>query len=129
MRLCWEFHDLRTPWGPIKLEQRGVHSFRVTYGKQVDDGLTYGRAAAMLGSDIMHWLACESHLDNRTRTDQRAGYAFDYVSPPADHREPLRELRRRIGAFRVLCEEGDETDTGAAWELLDDIEDALKVLG
>lgn len=40
----------------------------------------------------------------------------------------LAELKRRIGAFRILCEESNETDTGAAWELLDDIEDALRGL-
>lgn len=45
--------------------------------------------------------------------------------PPAVE---LAEIARKIGAFRILCEEASETDTGAAWELLDEIEDALKGL-
>lgn len=50
------------------------------------------------------------------------------VTPEDITRAQLQELARRIGAFRILCEEGESTDTGAAWELLDDIEDALKGL-
>lgn len=46
--------------------------------------------------------------------------------PPADELMELDEIVRKIGAFRILCEEGESTDTGAAWELLDEIEDTLK---
>ena len=45
-KLCHEFKELSTPWGPIKLEQDGIDRFTVTYGKQVETGLTYGRACA-----------------------------------------------------------------------------------
>lgn len=69
MRLCHEFKELETPWGPIKLEQRGKDNFRVTYGLQVDDNLTYGQAAAKLGQAQMHWPACESMLDNRMKEE------------------------------------------------------------
>lgn len=65
MNLCHEFKELETPWGPIKLEQINRNCFRVTYGKQVDDGLTYTEAAAKLGQAIMHYLACLDKLDNR----------------------------------------------------------------
>lgn len=45
---------------------------------------------------------------------------------PAPERAELAEIVRRIEAFRILTEESGHTDTGAAWELLDEIEDALK---
>lgn len=67
MRVCHEFPDLQTPWGPVKLEQRGKDNFRVTYGKQVDDYLCYTDACAKLGQAILHHLACEGRLDNRTK--------------------------------------------------------------
>lgn len=51
---------------PITLEQsesRRVilsgHSFRVTYGRQVKDGLTYTDAALELGAAMMHAAQCE----------------------------------------------------------------------
>lgn len=66
-RLCHEVKDLAFP---IKLEQLGVDRFRVTYGLQVDDELTYGRAAAKYGEAIMHALACDSKLDNRIRGER-----------------------------------------------------------
>lgn len=51
---------------PIKLEQSEGRGklFRVTYGAQVHDGLTYLQAAKELGSCLMHCLACEDKLDN-----------------------------------------------------------------
>ena len=64
MKLCHEFADLKTPWGPIKLEQRGRNNFRVTYGKEVKDRLTYSEACSALGQAQMHWLACEGKLNN-----------------------------------------------------------------
>jgi len=61
MRTCFE-------WGEgtlaITLEQRSDLTFRVTYGREVTDNLNYSRAAAVLGSCIMHALACEDVLDN-----------------------------------------------------------------
>lgn len=62
MRTCFEIDE--KPW-PIKLEQRGSkNSFRVTYGYQVDDWLTYEQAAAKLGQAIMHRAACDGMLDS-----------------------------------------------------------------
>lgn len=55
------------PYSLIKLQQHGRDSFRVTYGQQVNDRLTYSEAAAELGAAIMHRLACESQLDNREK--------------------------------------------------------------
>lgn len=49
----------------LKLEQRGIDSFRVTYGKQVTDRMTYNEAAAEFGSCLMHSLASMGKLDNR----------------------------------------------------------------
>jgi hypothetical protein len=61
MTLCFEIAE--KPW-PIRLEQRGSkNSFRVTYGFQVDDHLTYEQAAAKLGQAIMHRAACDGMLD------------------------------------------------------------------
>jgi len=54
---------------PIQLIQTGVDSFTVIYGKQIDKGLDYGRAAAKYGEAIMHALACEGLLDNREKGD------------------------------------------------------------
>lgn len=64
MRTCWQTEELAFP---IKLEQseNRLGRFRVTYGKQVRSGLSYGDAAKELGSAIMHALACDGQLDNR----------------------------------------------------------------
>lgn len=70
MKLCHEFKDFDTVWGPIKLEQRGKDNFRVTYGRQVDDNLTYGQACAKLGQAQLHWLSCESRVDNRMKGER-----------------------------------------------------------
>jgi hypothetical protein len=35
------------------------------------DNLDYCRAAAKLGESIMHAIACEGKLDNRTKTEAR----------------------------------------------------------
>ena len=67
MKLCY---STKCAGYPIKLHQRGKDNFRVTYGLQVDDGLTYGAAAAKLGQALMHALACESKLDNRERGER-----------------------------------------------------------
>jgi hypothetical protein len=60
MTVCFEINE--KPW-PIRLEQDGG-LFRVTYGYQVDDCLTYGEAASKLGQAIMHRAACDGLLDN-----------------------------------------------------------------
>lgn len=54
----------------IVLSQRGKDNFTVTYGRQVDRGLTYGQACGKLGQAIMHALACEGKLDNRERGER-----------------------------------------------------------
>ena len=50
----------------IKIEQREdiYGRFRVTYGKQVTDGLTYAAAAKEFGLCVMHALACESKIND-----------------------------------------------------------------
>jgi hypothetical protein len=53
------------PAWPIELRQNGVNRFTVTYGRQVESGLTYSQAATKYGEAIMHALACEGRLDNR----------------------------------------------------------------
>lgn len=68
MKLCHTFFE--TPWGPLKLEQHGKDSFRVTYGKEVKDRLTYAQACAALGQSQLHWLACEGHVDNRMKGER-----------------------------------------------------------
>lgn len=70
MRLNHNFTEFNTFWGPLQLEQRGKDNFRVTYGKQVDDNLNYGEAAAKLGQALMHSLACDGKLDNRAKGER-----------------------------------------------------------
>lgn len=67
LTLCLEIPDRE-----IKLEQRGPDRFRVTYSKQVEDNLTYDKAALELGAAIMHSLACDGLLDNSERKSGRA---------------------------------------------------------
>lgn len=63
-KLCWQ---LDLAGYDIKLEQAGRDRFIVTYGKQVSRELNYHDAALDLGASIMHALACESKLDNRSK--------------------------------------------------------------
>ncbi len=63
MKLCGSFPDLLT-----KLEQHDRSKlFRVTYGLEVYDDLTYSEACERLGEAILHALACNSKLDNSGR--------------------------------------------------------------
>jgi len=62
------------PFG-IRLDQTGLDQFTVVYGYQVDAGLTYGEACDKLGQAIMHALACEGAIDNRSKRE--AGTAGD----------------------------------------------------
>jgi hypothetical protein len=55
----------------ITLAQKGVDNFSVQYYKQFTENLTYTEAALELGACIMHALACDSKLDNRTRREAR----------------------------------------------------------
>ena len=49
----------------IKVEQRGEHGlFRVTYGGEVHEGLTYARALHEFGASVFHALACTGMLGN-----------------------------------------------------------------
>lgn len=56
---------------PVQLKQSGVDSFTVVYFKQIKKDLNYEAAATELGACIMHALACESRLDNRTKAEAR----------------------------------------------------------
>ena len=49
---------------PIRVTQHREKTFRVTYGQQVRDHLTYAEAAWALGECILHALACEGKIDN-----------------------------------------------------------------
>jgi hypothetical protein len=55
----------------VRLVQTGFDRFTVEYGLSVKRNLTYGQAAAEYGACIMHALACDGHLDNRTRSEAR----------------------------------------------------------
>ena len=50
----------------IKVEQHGGRKalFKITYGVQVSDNLTYSRAASEFGSCMFHALACDGKLNN-----------------------------------------------------------------
>lgn len=51
---------------PVKVEQHRGHKalFKVTYGLQVRDNLTYLSAATEFGLCMFHALACEGKMDN-----------------------------------------------------------------
>jgi hypothetical protein len=62
MRVCFLIDEL--PW-LIRLEQHETEDlFCVTYGFQVDDGLTYSEAASKLGQALMHRAACDGMLES-----------------------------------------------------------------
>lgn len=61
-KLCWENAEFGFN---ISLHQRGRDNFKVVYGKQVKENLTYGQAARELGSCLMHAMSCEGRVDNR----------------------------------------------------------------
>jgi hypothetical protein len=63
--------DLDSLAFPLRLIQTDFDKFTVEYGKQATKGLDYTRAATELGACIMHALACDGHLDNRTRSEAR----------------------------------------------------------
>jgi hypothetical protein len=48
---------------PIKLEQRASGDFVLTYGNQVQRGLSYRQAARDLGGCIMHAATCDGLID------------------------------------------------------------------
>lgn len=60
-----------SPAYPPTLYQTGFDKFAVRYGLQLKEGLSYAEAAAELGACIMHALACEGRLDNRTKAEAR----------------------------------------------------------
>ena len=71
MQTCFEIPG--GPYARISLEQStearkiaADESFRVTYGMQVKDGLSYADAARELGECTMHRAACDGMLDNET---------------------------------------------------------------
>ncbi len=65
MKTCFE---ITSAGFPIRLEQSEAKSsgnlFRVTYGQEVTEQLSYDEAARELGLAIMHAAACEGKLDN-----------------------------------------------------------------
>lgn len=63
MQTVFEASDMAFP---IKVEQHGGRKalFKVTYGLQVADNLTYARAAAEFGACMFHALACVGKINN-----------------------------------------------------------------
>ena len=55
---------------PIELHQQGRDRFSVRYGLQLKTGLSYAAAASELGACIMHDLACDGLLDNRSKGER-----------------------------------------------------------
>jgi hypothetical protein len=60
-RICDRRVDLA-----VSLMQIGVDKFTVTYGSETTRVLTYVEAAKEYGLCVMHALACEGKLDNRS---------------------------------------------------------------
>jgi len=68
-------------WGPrsglsggmpiVTMTQHGPDSFTVRYGAQTDKRLTYAKACEELGASILHALACDGLIDNRTKAEAR----------------------------------------------------------
>ena len=63
-QLCFENKEIMRSF-PIRLEQTGIESFTVTYGRQITKQLDYNQAALELGACLMHALACEGKLETR----------------------------------------------------------------
>lgn len=55
----------------VTMTQQGPDSFTVRYGMQVRARLDYASACTELGAAIMHALACDSLIDNRTKAEAR----------------------------------------------------------
>lgn len=68
MPVCIRHDDLAFT---VILSQQGPDRFTVTYGQQITSNLTYAQAAADYGRSVMHALACDGRLDNRTRAEAR----------------------------------------------------------
>lgn len=63
-RICAEYSEGLA--FTVRIEQRGENGrFRITYGLQVKDGLTYADAAREFGECVFHALACEGRLGNQ----------------------------------------------------------------
>lgn len=124
--LCLELADLAFD---IRLEQTGLDRFAVTYGKQHKDGLSYAAAASELGACIMHALACEGQLDNRTAAEARADgdrkpyHAAEHGSrlaertieptPDGPYRPELAEAFRTGARELCNCDLGDRIHVDA----------------
>lgn len=59
--VCIKLTDLAFP---ITVEQHPNDLFRVSYGAQMKDNLTYEQAAAEFGFSVFHALACDGKLRN-----------------------------------------------------------------
>jgi hypothetical protein len=65
-------YGTHNPFGPqakskamIEVHQRGENGrFRVVYGLQVKEGLTYAEAAREFGECVFHYEACNGRLGN-----------------------------------------------------------------
>lgn len=55
----------------VTMTQQGPDRFTVRYGMQVRARLDYSSACTELGAAIMHALACDSLIDNRTKAEAR----------------------------------------------------------
>lgn len=55
----------------IELTQTGFDRFEVRYFKQIKGGLNYSQAASEFGGCVMHALACDGRLENRTAAEAR----------------------------------------------------------
>ena len=64
MKLCFQ---TEVAGYPVTLHQSGRDAFRVTYGLQIRDGLTYGQAANELGMCLLHGLACEGKVKGKVK--------------------------------------------------------------
>lgn len=61
MRLIHKFEQFDVA---VTLEQHSNGKFRVIYGKEVRDNLSYGAAARELGECLLHSMSCASLLDS-----------------------------------------------------------------
>lgn len=64
MKKCFELSQFGYKDKGLVLEQYANGLFRVSYGLQVTDDLTYNEAAQEFGYCLFHALACDGQLDN-----------------------------------------------------------------
>lgn len=132
----------------VSITQHGFNNFSVKYGLQSKTELTYSGAAKEIGACIMHSLAIDREIDNRSRAEARiegdsmpvysAARIFDTPGISIGGRDareideafqtlPL-SIIRHAKTEKMLADQGVLADYLSSWMSEDDAEDVAKWL-